>query len=254
MAASSSRGPLGSHEDASRSCRPFDRTRNGFVPGEGAGFLVLKSAEVAAGRDARVLARLRGWATGLERSGRIGLSEDGSGILAVMRQALEQAGLDPDEIEYINAHGTGTRAGDRSEARAVATLFGPGKVCGSTKPVTGHCMGATPVLEAILTIQALRERVIPPTANCLEPDEECPVDPLPGRARPERLRAVVSNSVGFWGFQASLVLSEFHPATGLAVAADVSRRQSPVRLSGSDPASNATARFKPAVTLPKCAG
>lgn len=205
-----SAGVLGFHEDAPQTCRPFDRTRNGTVLGEGSAFLVLESARTAAARGAAVLAQLAGWAFSLDDSGRTGVHEDGSGLLQVMHQALEVAGLGAERIGYINAHGTGTKMNDAAEAHAVNTLLGDGATkvpCRSTKPVTGHCLGATPALEAVLCIEALRRQQIPPTVNCLQPDPLCPINMLPLKTQPAPLTNVMSNSLGFWGYHAALIFS-----------------------------------------------
>jgi len=199
-------GVLGHHPDPARTCRPFDLTRNGLCLGEGAGFIVLESATSAASRGARSLAKLTGWSTAAENVGRAAVSPGGAALVATMRQAILTAGLSPADISYINAHGTGTAMNDQAEAQAVLTTFGPAAPpCSSTKPVTGHCLGATPVLEAILCVQALEHQIIPPTANCDHP--EFPLDVVPLRARRAPLTHVLSNSLGFWGSHASLVFS-----------------------------------------------
>jgi 3-oxoacyl-(acyl-carrier-protein) synthase len=200
-----SAGLLAVGREPAPSCRPFDVSRNGFVPGEGSAFLVLESARSADRRGVQPLAQLRGWATQLDGSGRAGIQSDGAGLVAVMRQALDLGELNTSQVDYINAHGTGTVQGDRAEANAVASLFGKRIPCSSTKPVTGHCMGATPALEAIVSIQALRHQLVPPTANCDQPDKACPIDPQPLTARPARIRTVLSNSAGFWGYHAALL-------------------------------------------------
>jgi 3-oxoacyl-(acyl-carrier-protein) synthase len=142
-------GVIGFHEEAHRTCRPFDVTRNGIVLGEGSAFLVLESAQAAAARGVPALARLVGWALSLDNCGRTGVDHEGSALLQTMQQALELAQLRPNDIDYINAHGTGTKLNDSAEAQAVKTLFGNQKKnvpCSSTKPITGHCLGATPAL------------------------------------------------------------------------------------------------------------
>lgn len=206
-----SSGVMGFHEEARRTCRPFDITRNGMVLGEGSAFLILESARTAAARRATAQARLAGWAFSLDDSGRAGIHEDGSGLLQVMQQALQIAGLGAEQIDYINAHGTGTKMNDAAEARAVKTLFGDRASivpCSSTKPITGHCLGATPALEAVLCLEALRRQQTPPTANCLQPDPLCLINAQPLTAQPARLTNVMSNSLGFWGYHASLIFSE----------------------------------------------
>ena len=125
-----------------------------------------------------------------------------------MQRALQVAGLGPEQIDYINAHGSGTRQNDLAEARAVGKLFGDRGTtlpCTSTKPVTGHCLGATPALEAVIGIEAMRCQMIPPTANCHEPDPHCAINAQPLTAQPARVSAFISNSLGFWGYHASLV-------------------------------------------------
>jgi 3-oxoacyl-(acyl-carrier-protein) synthase len=203
-------GVLGFHEQAERTCCPFDVKRNGMMLAEGSGFLVLESEAAAVRRGVQPLARLAGWATSLDDSGRTGVDENGAGLLRVMRQALETAGLAGEQLDYINAHGTGTVLNDQAEARAVNQLLGPHTAaiaCTSTKPVTGHCLGATPALEAIVCIQALRHQMIPPTATCYRQDSLCPIHAQPLVARPAKITTVMSNSLGFWGFHASLIFS-----------------------------------------------
>jgi 3-oxoacyl-[acyl-carrier-protein] synthase II len=203
-------GVVGSHPDPARSCRPFDATRNGFCLGEGSAFLVLESAAVAARRGAVPLARLSGWGTWLDNSGRAGVGIAGTGLVAAANQALELAGLTPDAIDYINAHGTGTRLNDAAEARGVGALFGRRAAlvpCTSTKPVTGHCLGATPAMEAVICLEAIRHQTIPPTLNCAQPDPDCAINAQPSAARRTPLRHVLSNSLGFWGNHAALIFS-----------------------------------------------
>ena len=204
-------GVFGFHEEAGQTCRPFDVTRNGLVLGEGSAFLVLESAQAAAARGAAVLARLAGWSLSLDNSGRTGVSEDGAGLLQVMQDALQVAGVGPEKIDYINAHGTGTKLNDMAEANAVRTLCGDRTMtvpCSSTKPITGHCLGATPALEAILSVEALRHQMIPPTANCAAQDPLCPINVQPLTAQPAKISTVMSNSLGFWGYHASLIFAK----------------------------------------------
>lgn len=204
-------GVLGSHEDPAWTCRPFDGSRNGLLLGEGAGFLVLERASHAAARGAVVLGKLSGWAISMHgAAGKTGVSGDGSGLAAAMRRALALADLEPGEIGYVNAHGTGTALNDRAEAAALRGVFGnrPPPVS-STKPVTGHCLGATPVMEAILCLSALKGGWIPPQACCREVDptlEWLDVPLTAGRGL-EAGCGVMSNSLGFWGYHASLIFS-----------------------------------------------
>jgi 3-oxoacyl-(acyl-carrier-protein) synthase len=201
-----SSGVLGSHEDASRACRPFDLTRNGMVLGEGSGFLVLE--RLGARPGVRPLAKLAGWSMTIDSSGRTGMHEDGSSIVRTMQDALNLAQLSPREIGYLNAHGSGTVLNDFTEASAARQLFGErGVPCSSTKPITGHCLGATPALSAILCVEALRRQQLPPAVNCAQPDPQCPVQLVAPQTRPAAFNSVLSNSIGFWGYHASLIFS-----------------------------------------------
>lgn len=206
-----SAGMLGDHEDAARVCRPFDISRNGIALGEGSGFLVLESARSAAARGAKPLAHLSGWCTKIEDSGRTGIHKSGAGLLDVMEEALKLAGVKSQEIGYINAHGTGTKLNDAAEAMAFTSLMNESKShlsFGSTKPVTGHCLGVTSALEAIICTESLRHQMIPPSANCFQPDPICPEGSLVQSARPCKIKHVMSNSLGFWGHHAALVFSK----------------------------------------------
>ncbi len=198
-------GVLGSHDDPRLSCRPFDVTRNGFAVGEGSAFLVLEKHAAAEARGAAVFARLAGWGTGTDHTGRVGVDSSGAGLTRVMRRALETADLQPGQIDYINAHGAGTRLGDAAESQAVLGMFGSAIPCTSTKPVTGHCMGATAALETVLCAHALRRQVIPPTANCFDQDPLCAIAVQPLKTKSASLAYAMSNSLGFWGCHASLI-------------------------------------------------
>lgn len=203
-------GILGSHDDPRRACRPFDVTRNGTIIGDGAAFLVLETLESARRRGARIHARLLGWAMGSDAASRTSPRADGEGLLKVMRRALHIAGVRPDDIDYINAHGTGTQLNDLTEAAAMSRLLGHNHrraACSSTKPVTGHCMGASAALEALITILALRKQLAPPTANCRELDPACSVNVVTGEARSMNIHVAMSNSMAFWGKNASLILA-----------------------------------------------
>jgi len=194
-------------------CRPFDARRDGLVVGEGAGFLVLELESRAARRGAEVLARLEGWATGVNGLGRTGIREDGAGLMDVLGRALATAGLVPDQIGYVNAHGTATQLNDRVEAAALAGFFGAGVPVSSTKAVTGHCLGATAAIEAIIAVSALRERLLPATAGLGQISPECAgVDLIVGQARHAEVRHAVSDSIGFWGYHACLVFGSKAPA------------------------------------------
>jgi len=197
-------GVLGSHTDAAKTCRPFDTTRNGMMLGEGSAFLVLE--RLGARPNAKPLAKLAGWSMTTESSGRTGMQEDGSSIVNSMQQALELAQLSPHQIGYVHAHGSGTALNDFAEAAALGRLFGErGVPCSSTKPVTGHCLGATPALGALLCIEAVRHQKLPPVVNCAEPDPRCPVQLVTPETQPKSFTTVLSNAIGFWGYHSSLI-------------------------------------------------
>ncbi len=210
-----STGILGSHADPRRACRPFDVTRNGTLLGEGAAFLVLESLASARRRGARIYGQLAGWAFGSDPRYCAAPSEDGEGLLRVVTQALACAGLTAGQIDYVNAHGTGTPLNDRVEVESLRRLLG-GRLaevpCSSTKPITGHCLGASPALEAVISVLALHHQCVPPTANTVELDPACPIDAVTGAARPASLRLVLSNSLGFWGKNAALLFTRPPPA------------------------------------------
>lgn len=188
-------------------CRPFSRDRTGLVIGEGAGILVLESLDAARARGAEVLAELVGF--GMSADAGDLTAPDEAGAAAAMRAALEDAGLDAAGIGYVNAHGTGTRLNDRTEAAALRHVFGahPPPVS-SSKSMMGHCMSACGALEAVLTACALRDGVLPPTIGFREADPECDLDCVPNAARAARPGAALSNSFAFGGLNAVLALRE----------------------------------------------
>jgi 3-oxoacyl-[acyl-carrier-protein] synthase II len=193
-----------------RASRPFDLHRDGFVVGEGAAALVLESLDHARARGARILAELSGYATTNDAFHISAPAENGAGAAACMRLAIENAGLRPDQIDYINAHGTSTRLNDASETAAIKNVFGEGAYgipISSTKSMTGHLMGAGGALEAVFCVLALRDGIMPPTINYETPDPECDLDYVPNRSRHKPLKHILSNSFGFGGHNACLVLS-----------------------------------------------
>jgi 3-oxoacyl-[acyl-carrier-protein] synthase II len=200
-----------SHSDAARACRPFDAGRSGTVLGEGAGFLVLETLASARGRGAVIHARLAGWGICTEPGERAGISGGNTGLLSAMRNALDAAGLAAEQVGHVQAHGTGTVLNDQREAAAIHALFGDTQpLVSGTKPVTGHCMGATAALESILALQSLTHGMIPPTANCDEPDPACAIRIVQEEARHCGTEAVMTNSSGFWGNHASIVFNKLH--------------------------------------------
>ena len=187
-------------------CRPFSKGRLGLLLGEGAGVLVLEAAEHARGRRAAILARLAGFACSADAGDMFNPSEEGMAL--VMDASLKAGGLVPGDIDYINAHGTGTIANDRAETAAIKAVFGTNAPpISASKSVTGHGLGAAGGIEAVASILALQKAEIPPTANFLEADPDCDLDYVPNVARPGRLRAALSNSFAFGGLNASLVFT-----------------------------------------------
>ena len=192
-------------------CRPFSKDRNGMVIGAGAGVFVLEAEETAAQRNAYVLAELAGYGTTSDAKDPV--RPDVNGAAACMRDAIVDAGVSPDEIDYINAHGTGTTVNDMTESEAIGRVFGkrgPHVPVSSTKPIHGHGLGVGGAFELVVTLGALRENVAPPTINWRVPDEKCPVDCVPNEARPMPINIAMSNSFAFGGINAALVVRRFH--------------------------------------------
>jgi 3-oxoacyl-[acyl-carrier-protein] synthase II len=206
---------LSTRNDApERASRPFDREREGFLMGEGAAMVVLESLESAQGRGVPILCEFTGYGTSDDAFHISAPVEDGAGAALSMQLALDDAGLTPGEIGYINAHGTSTRLNDRSETLAVKRVFGAGAYrvpISSTKSVTGHLLGASGSVEAVLCARVLAEGVIPPTVNYEFPDPECDLDYVPNTARKAAPTHVMSNSFGFGGHNATLILSRYAP-------------------------------------------
>ena len=193
-------------------CRPFDRDRDGFIIGEGSAMLVLETLEHATARGARIHCELAGYGSTDDAFHMTAPDEDGAGAAACMRRALEAAGLSTGDVDYINAHGTSTPLNDATETRAIKALFGEQAYSipiSSTKSTHGHLLGATGALEAVLSVRALEEGVLPPTMNLENPDEQCDLDYIPNQARRAAIRSVLSNSFGFGGHNACLVFTKF---------------------------------------------
>lgn len=199
-------GITGHHEDPTQICRPFANDRTGIVPGEGAGFLVLENLAHAIKRGARPVAILSGWSGGMDSAGRTDIDLQGAGLARTIRSCLAHAALQPSDIDHINTHGTGTRQNDLGESRAIETIFGTEIPSVSIKPVTGHCMGASPALEAVACVQSLLSQTLPPAINSSPRDPECRIR-LETSARQANLRHILSNSSGLWGAHACLVFS-----------------------------------------------
>ncbi|MEO6398140.1 MAG: beta-ketoacyl-ACP synthase II [Tepidiformaceae bacterium] len=204
-----------SNDDPGSASRPFDKARDGFVMGEGAGILLLESEEHANARGARILAELAGYGATSDAFHITQPDENGEGASRAMRMALKQAGLSPDEIEYLNAHGTSTVMNDKLETLAIKKVFGDYAYTlpiSSTKSMTGHLLGAAGAVEAAVCIQAMQHSVIPPTANYRTPDPECDLDYVPNVARSAGIEAAMTNSLGFGGHNASLVFRRYRPS------------------------------------------
>jgi nodulation protein E len=185
-------------------CRPFCATRNGMVMGEGAGVFVFEAMDRARARGADILAEVAGFGMTSDASDIVLPSADGAA--RAIRAALADAGLAPDQVGYINAHGTGTAANDRIEAGVIAEIFGPGVPVSSTKAAHGHVMGGTGAVELLACIMALREGVIAPTVGHRVPDADCAIDLVTGAAREGRIDAAVSNAFAFGGLNAVIAL------------------------------------------------
>ena len=198
------------NDEPERASRPFDKNRDGFVMGEGAGILVMETLAHARARGARIYAELTGYA--LNNDAFHQTLPGGGGAARCMATAIAKAGLSPDEIGYINAHGTSTPANDVNETRALHEVFGDharSLMVSSTKSVTGHLLGAAGGIEALATVKALAEGVLPPTATWETRDPDCDLDYVPGEARQHQVDHALTNAFGFGGTNASLVFSRF---------------------------------------------
>ena len=186
-------------------CRPFSKGRNGMVLGAGAAVFIIEEAEYAHARGAEALVEIAGYGTSADAKDPV--RPDVQGAAACMRNALADAAIEAEEIDYVNAHGTGTTANDATESAALGLVFGGRNLpVSSTKPIHGHALGAAGALELVVTIGAVRENVAPPTINWREADVKCPVDAVPNEARPMPIRTALTNSFAFGGINASLVV------------------------------------------------
>ncbi len=202
---------LTTNEDPATASRPFDANRDGFVIAEGAGILVLEEYEFAKARGAKIYAEIIGYGATGDAYHITAPAPNGEGAARAIQQALEDGGIDPNQVGYINAHGTSTPYNDLFETQAVKTVFGEhayNLAMSSTKSMTGHLLGAAGGVEAIFTALALKEGVLPPTINLTTPDPECDLDYVPGEARTANIEYAMSNSLGFGGHNASILLKK----------------------------------------------
>jgi len=202
------------NDEPERASRPFDRDRDGFIMGEGSGVVVLEELESAKGRGARILAEVAGFGMSSDAYHITAPAEGGAGAVQCMGAAIRDAGLEPSDVEYINAHGTSTPHNDVNETMAIKTLFGQGayKVpISSTKSMTGHLLGAAGGVEAIAAIKTILEHRIPPTINYEVPDPDCDLDYVPNVARDMVVDTALSNTYGFGGTNASLLFRKYVP-------------------------------------------
>jgi 3-oxoacyl-[acyl-carrier-protein] synthase II len=200
------------NDEPQRASRPWDAERDGFVVGEGAGILVLEELEFAKRRGANILAEMVGYGMSADAFHVTAPPDDGDGGFRVMRNAMRDAGLQPEQIEYINAHGTSTEVGDRAETNAIKRAFGERAkklAVSSTKSMTGHLLGGAGGLEAGLTVLAIRDQIAPPTINYENPDPQCDLDYVPNQARPMTINHALSNSFGFGGTNGCLIFKRY---------------------------------------------
>lgn len=200
------------NDEPSRSSRPFDKERDGFVMGEGAGVVVLEDLEHAKARGARIYGELIGYGNTADANHMTAPSPEGEGAARCMKMALRSARISPEEVSYINAHGTSTPQGDICETQAIKTIFGEHArklAISSTKGATGHMLGAAGAIETILCCKAIQEGMAPPTINYENPDPECDLDYVPNTPRQMAVDVAVNNSFGFGGHNATLIMKKF---------------------------------------------
>ncbi|MBL3648923.1 beta-ketoacyl-ACP synthase II [Bacillus vallismortis] len=203
---------LSTNPDPKTASRPFDKNRDGFVMGEGAGIVVLEELEHALARGAKIYGEIVGYGSTGDAYHITAPAQDGEGGARAMQEAIRDAAVSPEDIDYINAHGTSTYYNDKYETMAIKTVFGEHAhklAVSSTKSMTGHLLGAAGGIEAIFSVLAIKEGVIPPTINIQTPDEECDLDYVPDEARRQDLNYVLSNSLGFGGHNATLIFKKY---------------------------------------------
>src|SRR5205809_575273 len=199
------------NDEPEKACRPFDIGRDGFVMGEGSVMFVLEDMDHAKQRGARILAEIAGYGASADMYHFTAPQPEGKGAARAMRQALQKSGVDPSEVGYVNAHGTSTKLGDIAETRAIKSVFGDHAyklAVSSTKSVHGHLLGAAGAIEAAACVLALDRGLLPPTINLDDPDPDCDLDYVPNRARKADVKVAISNSFGFGGHNATLVIKK----------------------------------------------
>ena len=209
---STMRGLADDNEHPELACKPFDSRRNGFILSEGAAALVLESLEHAQARGAPILAEIVGYGNSADARDMVAADETGAGAARAMKMALRKAGMRPVEVDYINAHGTGTPLNDASETQAIKTVFGEHAyrlAISSTKSMIGHLMGAAGSVEALICALAVRDGRVPPTINLAQPDPACDLDYVPNTAREMPVRVALSNSIGLGGHNSALIFRRF---------------------------------------------
>ena len=206
------RGLAGDNERPERACKPFDARRDGFILSEGAAALVLESLDHALARGAPIVAELIGYGNSADALDMVAADETGAGAARAMKMALRKAGIAPEAVSYINAHGTGTPLNDSAETQAIKTVFGPHArqlAVSSTKSMIGHLMGAAGSVEALIAALVVRDGRIPPTINLEQPDPACDLDYVPNAAREARVDVALSNSIGLGGHNSALILRRY---------------------------------------------
>jgi 3-oxoacyl-[acyl-carrier-protein] synthase II len=203
---------LSTNPDPATACRPFDKERDGFVMGEGSGILVIEEYEHARNRGVSILGEIVGYGCTCDAYHITAPSPDGVGGARSMKNAIDDAGIKPEDIGYINAHGTSTPLNDVGETRVIKDVFGEYAyklAVSSTKSMTGHLLGAAGAIESIITAMVLKDGILPPTINYKNPDPECDLDYVPNKSRPANIKYALSNALGFGGHNAALVLKKY---------------------------------------------
>jgi len=203
---------LSTNPDPETASRPFDKNRDGFVMGEGAGIVVLEELEHALKRGATIYAEIVGYGSTGDAYHITAPAPNGEGGVRAMKEAIRDAGLSVEEIDYINAHGTSTPYNDKFETMAIKEVFGEHAnqlAISSTKSMTGHLLGAAGGVEAIFSVLAIKDSVIPPTINLVTPDEECDLDYVANEARSKEVQVALSNSLGFGGHNATIIFKKY---------------------------------------------